>query len=41
MSLKFKHATLASAFKILLRANTADFSILETAPEEHLHSLHA
>ena len=37
MSLKFKHATLASAFKIALWANTADFRLLETASVEYLH----
>lgn len=41
MSLKFKHANLASAFKIGLWANTADFSVLEAASVEYLHWLHA
>ena len=41
MSLKFKYATLASAFKIALWANTADFGILETVSVKYLHWLHA
>ena len=34
MSLKVKHATLISAFKIALRTNTTGFSILEAASVE-------